>query len=188
MKGSILIALIAVITLSGTADGQNEEGLTQSTLYYFRLDRGKSYINFDSGVKGLKHSACFDQFDLGYGNLTVNNDYDWFQVCNPRSRIVDLGKKQWKDFKETPRAFSDKKPRKPLPLNAPFVVDASAGSKEVSPFQQFVVVKADHMYLVRLARGTQRIYVMFRVDSLTTRYSCVLSWKKVPAPADDFEK
>lgn len=188
MNRPILVALIAVSTLSGTAHGQNEAALSQATLYSYRLYRGKSYINFDSGAKGLKNTPCSAAFDLGYGNLIVNNHYDWFQVCNPKSRIVDLGKKQWTDFKKLPSSFTEKKPRKPLPLNAPMVVDASAGSKEASPFQQFARVREGHMYLVRVARGRDRIYFMFRVDSLTTSDNCVLSWKKIPLPPDDIEK
>lgn len=186
MKGSILIALV-VITLSGTADGQNEAALSQATLY-FRPKYREAYINFDPGTKGAGNAHCGAEFDLGYGNLSRPNDYDWFLVCNPRSRIVDLGKKQWRDFKETPRAFAGKKPRKPLPLNAPLVFDGSGGSKEMAPFQQAARVRAGHMYLIRVAKGPKRIYVMFRVDSLTTRDNCFLSWKKVPPPQDDMEK
>src|ERR1700738_3238968 len=189
MKGTTLFALIALIALSVVADGQNGAALPQLTLYSFHAynDTSRSSVNFDTGVRGFTvgHSA---DVDLAYGTLTVNNDNDWFEVRDARSMIVDLGAKQWEDFRETPAFFHGKKPRKPLPLDAPKVVENSAGSKEVSPYQQFVRVRVGHMYLMKVTRGRKKIYVMFRVDSLTQKDNCVLSWKKVPPPTEDLEK
>jgi len=181
--------MLLLIALSVAADGQDGTVLSQVTLYSYRVyrDPSRSSVNFESGVRGLTTGQCADSH-LNYGNLTVNNDNDWLQVCNPRSWIVDLGTKQWGDFKATPSSFAGKKPRKPLPLNAPYVIDASAGSKEVSPFQQFARVRIGHMYLMKVVSGRKKIYVMFRVDNLTKKDNCLLSWKKVPPPAEDVEK
>ena len=188
MKGPILFALVTLVALSVIADGQNGAALTQVTLYsYHRYLDSRSSVNFDSGARGFKSGQSAD-FDLTYGTLTVNNDNDWFEVRDARSMIVDLGAKQWGDFRETPSFFHGKKPRKPLPLSAPKVVDASAGSKEVSPYQQFVRVRVGHMYLMKVTRARTKIYVMFRVDNLTQKDNCLLSWKKVPPPAEDVEK
>jgi len=190
MKRPILLLLVALIGLSVAADAQTGTALNQITLYSYRVyrDPGGASVNFESGARGLPTEQCADS-DINYGNLMVNKDNDWLQVCNPRSRIVDLGRKQWGDFKETPSSFKDKKPRKPLPLNAPYAIDASGVSKEVSPFQQFARVRAGHMYLIRVARGRNSIYVMFRVDRLIKNDNCLLSWKRVTPPAEeDLEK
>jgi len=44
------------------------------------------------------------------------------------------------------------------------------------------------MYLMKVMRERKTIYVMFRVDSLSKEDNCVLSWKRVPPPPEDFEK
>ena len=158
--------------------------LNQVTLYSQRSHRdwSRASVNFETGERGSS------RFDLTYGNLAVNHDGNWFEVRDARSMIIDLGAKQWGDFKETPSFFKGKKPRKPLPLSRPKVVDASADSKEISPYQQFVRVKAGHMYLMKVMKERKTTYIMFRVDSLIKEDNCVLSWKKVPPPVDEMEK
>lgn len=188
MKSKLIFALGALIALSVTVDGQQVPELNHVTLYskLGHRDWSRASVNFDSGERGSK-DAQVDEFDLIYGTLAVNSDSDWFSVRDPRSTIVDLGAKQWGDFSETP-SFKSKKPRKPLPLSAPMVIDGSAGSKEISPYQQFVPVKAGHMYLMKVVRGRKKTYIMFRVDTLVKEDNCLLSWKKVPPPAEDVEK
>lgn len=186
MRRPILLALALTIALSAMAHAQDSTALSQVTLYsfIFRKDSNSASVKFDSGLGAVTAKEC-EHSDLMYGNIIVNDVADWFQVCNPRSRIVDLGSKQWKDFPQTPSSFNSKKPQKPLPLNAPFVVDVSGGSKEASPYQQYARVQKGHMYLMRMARGQARIYVMFRVDDLKTKDNCLLSWKGVPPPVGE---
>ena len=189
-KMSTSIRVLALFgSLVFTAHGQDVPTLNQVTLYSQRSyrDWSRTSVNFDTGERGSA-SGRLAGFDLTYGNLAVNNDGDWFEVRDPRSMIIDLGAKQWEDFKETPSFFKGKKPRKPLPLSKPKVVDASADSKEISPYQQFVHVKAGHMYLMKVVRERKTTYIMFRIDSLTKEDNCVLSWKKVPPPVDEMEK
>ena len=188
MKRQLILSLGIVVALSITADGQDVATLTQVTLYskMGHNDWSRTSINFDSGERGSPSRTA--KYDLTYGNLIVNNYPDWFEVRDPRSMIIDLGAKQWGDFKETPPFFKGKKPRRPLPLSRPKVVDGSAGSTEISPFQQFVRVQAGHMYLMKVMRERKTIYIMFRVDSLSKEDNCVLSWKRVPPPHEDFEK
>lgn len=185
MKSNLLLVLGALIAFSVAAGGQEVSSLTQTTLYSYRHHRDwrEASINFEPREAG----SVWRNFDLTYGNLTLNDDNDWFQVGDSRSMIRDLGAKQWEDFKETPSFFKGKKPKKPLPLKRPMVLDASAGVKEHSPYQQFVRVKPGHMYLMRVVQEHKRTYVMFRVETLTTKDNCVLSWKKVPPPSGDVE-
>ena len=189
MKHQLILALGALIALSVTAGGQDVATLNQVTLYskMGHNDWSRASFNFESGERGSP-SARTANYDLTYGTLAVGYDRDWFEVRDPRSMIIDLGAKQWGDFKETPSFFKGKKPRKPLPLSRPKVIDASADSKEISPYQQFVRVEAGHMYLMKVMRERKTIYIMFRVDSLSRVDNCVLSWKQVPPPRDDFEK
>lgn len=189
MKRHLILALGALVALSFPAGGQEVATLNQVTLYsrIGHNDWSRTSVNFESGERGSPNRRPA-YYDLTYGNLAINYDADWFGVGDPRSMIIDLGAKQWGDFKETPSFFKGKKPRKPLPLSRPMVIDASAGVKEHSPYQQFVRVEAGHMYLMRVKRERKTFYVMFRVDSLTRVDNCVLSWKQVPPPRDDFEK
>ena len=68
---------------------------------------------------------------------------DWLDVLDCRSAIVDLGTKTWQDFKATPPLPSSQYLTEAQAL-APcsVVVDASAGSREISPYHQMVVPKA----------------------------------------------
>lgn len=189
MKGKLVFVVAIVIALSITTVCQESPSLYQVTLYskIGHREWHRASINFESGKRGSP-TADLSDFDLVYGNLAVDDDSDWFAVSNPRSIIVDLGKKQWKDFNGTPKFLKDMS-RKPLPLgDAPFEVDASANSKDISPYKQFVQVKAGHMYLMRVVRGRTNSYVMFRVDNLVRKDNCLLSWKKVQPPRDDIEK
>lgn len=188
MKRQLILALGALIALSVTASGQEVATLSQVTLYskMGHNDWSRTSINFESGERGAPSRTA--KYDLTYGNLALNHNADWFEVRDPRSMIIDLGAKQWGDFKETPSFFKGKKPRKPLPLSQPKVLDGSAGVKEHSPYQQFVRVEAGHMYLMKVMRERKTFYIMFRVDSLSRVDNCVLSWKIVPPPRDDFEK
>ena len=185
----LILALVALTALSINADAQDVPTLTSATLYS-RLayrDRNPASVDFDSGETVPTYPQSV-KYDITYGSLAVNNDPDWFEVHDPRSMIVDLGAKQLGDFKETPSFPKSKTPQQPMPLKRPKVVDASAGSKEVSPYQQFVPVKVGHVYLMKVWRERRKIYVLFRVDSLNQKDSCRLSWKKVPPPVDDIER
>jgi hypothetical protein len=97
--------------------------------------------------------------------------------------IVDLGAKAWQDFKETPPLPSPKFLTESQAL-APcsVVIDASAGAREISPYRQMVVPKPGHIYFMRLVNGSTISYLMFRVESLNSKESCVISWKPVRPP------
>jgi hypothetical protein len=196
----MVFSIVVFFSLSISARGQAGAELAEVTLYSVighDHDFTRSSVNFESGERGFQGTGS--DFDLTYGNLTINygrDGYrDWFVVRDPRSIVCDLGEKKWGNFQRTP-AFPWKNWRIPLPLNSPIVVNASAGKKvdtpdgkeSVSPHRQSVLVKVGHMYLMRVMKGRSKIYVMFRVESLTPGDNCVLSWKKVAPPEDDVEK
>jgi len=191
---SLLILILACVPIAT----QTGAGLSQVTLYYYspqdaQADRSRSAINFETGKRGLLPVERLADFDLMYGGLTIGRDgktfSDWLRVTDARSMIVELGAKKWQDFKETPPFPQPKKPRPPQPLSNRFmVVDASAGSTDVSPYRQMVEVKPGYMYFVRILRGQKVSYTMFRVESLASKDNCVLTWKNVTPPNVDNEK
>ena len=114
---------------------------------------------------------------------------NWLGVIDCRSRIVDLGAKTWQDFKTTPPLPSPQYLPEPLALTpCSFVIDNSVGTREISPYRQFVVAKPGHVYLMMLVRGNKVRFLMFRVESLNSKESCVISWKLVKPPNVDNEK
>jgi hypothetical protein len=210
MKTKILFSLIMVILVYGSITAQNpstqerprralpteagppdaEAALKEVTLYYFQLpdqpDRSRSSVNFETGDRGPDDARSYD---LRYGGMmigvpgTSQTLANWLGVLNCASMIVDLGAKTWQDFKATPPLPSPQYLPEPLsPKACSFAVDASAGSREISPYRQFVVPKPGHVYLMRLVHGNKVSYLMFRVESLNSKESCVISWKPVMPP------
>lgn len=114
---------------------------------------------------------------------------DWLGVLDCRSMLVDLGARQWHDFKETPPFPQPKTSEPPRPLGKPTcAVDASAGRTDFSPYRQYVVPNPGHVYIMRLLRGNKVTYLMFRVERLNSKESCVISWKMVKPPNVDNER
>jgi hypothetical protein len=191
-----LASLVIAISAFGSITAQTSAELQQITLYYFageRHETTRSYVNFETGKRGPLRGELPEEFDLMYGGMIIGKDGkrfpDWFRVTDARSMIVDLGAKNWPDIKETPPFPKAGKSHRPPPLaERPMVIDVDAGSKVVSPYRQFIMVQPGHIYLMRILHGNKVIYAMFRVESLTPKESCVLSWKHVPPPKVDNEK
>ena len=201
-----LLVLVITLTVCPSIAAQTYAGLNEVKLYWFapfrvpidfeKTDRSKSSINFETGERGSPSG----QYDLRYGGMVLGTPHkhgeaeklltDWLGVLDCRSMIVDLGAKQWQDFKETPPFPKPKTIEPPRPLDRPrCVVNTSAGRTDFSPYRQFVEVNPGHVYLMRLLRGNKVRYVMFRVESFVARDNCVLSWKLVKPPnVDDNEK
>lgn len=201
MKAKILFPLVIVMVMSAcvTVAAQTETALSKVTLYWFaptpnsidseKVDRTRSSINFETGERG----ADGRDFDLRYGGMILGAPHkqgepskmltDWLGVLDCRSLIVDLGAKQWQDFKETPPFPKPKTSEPPRPMGRPIcAVNTSAGRTDFSPYRQYVQVDPGHVYLVRLWHRNKVSYVMFRVESFVARDNCVLSWKRVKPP------
>ena len=188
--GKLTFTLAALLTFFVVTDAQDSPALNQVTLFsqITHRDGSRASVNFDSGERGSP-TADTSPFDLIFGTLAINDDSNWFEVIEARSMIIDLGRKQWSDFKQTPSFPKSHKPRKPLPLNGRVKeIEASAGSTEISPYQQFVPVKPGHIYLMKVVRERKKTYVMFRVEDLISEDNCRLSWKKVAPPPADVEQ
>jgi hypothetical protein len=191
-----LFSLVIVISAFGSIAAQTSPELQQVTLYNMvksPYDESRSSINFETDKTGLLGGERPTNFDLSYGGMIIAKDGrrfpDWFRVTDARSMIVDVGAKNWQDIRETPPFPKTGKSHPPPPLaQRPMVVDVSAGSKEVSPYRQFILVQQGHIYLMRILHGNKVIYAMFRVESLNSEESCVLSWKHVTPPKVDNEK
>ena len=199
MKIRILFSLLVLISAAAPMMAQTDAGLNQVTLYWFspsdlidsqKMDPSRSSVNFETGMRG---SARTGAYDLRYGGMVIGTPHkqgepgkilaDWLGVIDCRNMIVDLGAKQWRDFKETPPFPQPKTTVLPRPLDRPIcAVDTSAGRTDFSPYRQFVMGDPGHMYLMRILRERRVIYVMFRVESMVTRDNCVLSWKLVKPP------
>jgi len=189
MKVKFLLLLLTVCLVSTNSLAQTSSELRQATLFSPLVNNNegtRSLINFETGELGAVNFGSLKNYDLSFGTLAINRDNNWFQVSDARSRITDLGAKDWSDFKETP-PFPNAKLKTQPSLSPPKVVDASAGSKEISPYNQFIPARFAHMYLMRVLKGGKVIYVMFRVERLDANRSCMLSWKKVPPPLVDNE-
>ena len=210
MKLRVLPVLAVIAFICGATVAQTEPSLQSVTLYYIappvdfkvrpmrrqpgRVDSSRSGINLETGEQGDFIHATTPQFDLAFGGMEFQKDGkvypDWLRVADARSMIVDLGSKRWEDFKQIPPFPRPKKPTRPLPVkDRPFVVEASAGTNDFSPYRQFVQCKVGHMYLMRMVHGQKVIYAMFRVDSATPHESCAIGWKLVRPPnVDDNER
>ena len=170
--------------------------LREVTLYWYHKsdryfpaqpDDSRSAVNFETGERGPARGGSFD---LRYGGVIIGAPgnsgvflVDWLGGLDCRSMIVDLGAKTWQDFKTTPPLPSPQYLTESQAL-APctVVVDASAGAREISPYHQMVVAKPGHIYFMRLVNGSKVSYLMFRVESLNRKESCVISWKPVTPP------
>ena len=185
----------ALATETGPKDA--DAPLKEVTLYWFhRLDRpvpaqpddSRSSVNLETGERGPARGGGF--YDLRYGGVVIEPPgkpgvflADWLDVLDCRSMIVDLGAKTWQDFKETPPLPSPQyltETQAVAPCS--IVVDNSAGAREVSPYHQMVVPKPGHVFLMRLVNGSRVSFLMFRVESLNSKESCVISWKPVTPP------
>ena len=189
MTRTFLRLLATICFISTICAAQTGLDLKEATLFSplgNNLDQTRGFLNFETGEIGVLHSQSLKDFDLAFGTMAINSDNNWFEVRDSRSRITDLGAKDWSDFKETP-PFPKAKVKTQPSLNPPKVVDASAGSREISPYNQFIPTKFAHMYLMRVLKSGKVIYIMFRVERLDTQKSCLLSWKKVPPPRVDNE-
>ncbi len=193
---------VAAAGPTGSAGGQGNAELAQVALYSVQGHNGdwtRSSISFETGERGFRGRSS-PEYDMTYGNMSTSTGgkggvwfRDWLSVRDPRSIILDLGEKKWEDFRQTPFFPKSQKWRQPLPLNSPMVVNTSAGreidapdaSKAVSPHRQFVLARLGHMYLMKVMKGRNATYVVFRVDRLSPGDTCLLSWKKVPPPPDD---
>jgi hypothetical protein len=184
----------ALATETGPKDA--DVALKEVTLYWFyksgRLfpaqpDDSRSSVNLETGDRGPARGGGV--YDLVYGGVIIGAPGkagvflpDWLGGLDCRSMIVDLGAKTWQDFKETPPLPSPQYLTESQALAPCSVVIESSPGREISPYHQAVVAKPGHVYFMRLVNTNTISYLMFRVESLNSKESCVISWKPVTPP------
>lgn len=97
----VLTLFLAVAPVVGVRAQSTE--LSETTLRSPQKD-GPSFINFQTG-NTTSITATYGRWDLGYGMLRVNDDFDWFQVSGnqeTRTAIRDLGALGWNDSFKVP--------------------------------------------------------------------------------------
>lgn len=192
----IAIGIVIALLYIGLVPARSESAGTKPERRVTLLLQTPARDSWEKATVSFQPKEIYDgskephnEWDLLYGGLSYKGDANWLKVNCDRhswSRIRDLGEM---DFKNTPAFPNSRKPRKPLPLSGRVKeINSSAGSTEISPYQQFVPVKAGHIYLMKVVRERKKTYVMFRVDNLVSEDNCRLSWKKVAPPPADIEQ
>lgn len=147
-------------------------------------DEGKSCFNFKLGL--LKETVLKEtkknDWDLGYGFLSIGQE-DWFILHTAtRSVIEDLGERGWNH----PGTVPVLEPLPPFPKNKPRVItiDSSADThqKWAKATHNMAKILTGHMYAVHVNNDIDDFYVMFRVDELEQNKRCTISWRLVPLP------
>ena len=145
-------------------------------------DYGKSSFSFQYGVRSdVGKEVTKNDWDIKYGYTTINESSDYFSVTmvsNDRSRIKNLGKKNWSDLKQIPVLLANAGPYKGIrfPLNGESI--------EVTSERQIAKVIEGHMYLAHIKDNDTDLYVLLRVEELVPNDRCTISWKVVPSPEE----
>jgi len=186
----LLLSILFLCAVCAQA-GANVVQAQQTVVLYAPHDKTTQALNqkhacfsFELGQRGDAAEAAATRWDLGYGFLNINGE-DYFQVqtsAENRSVIRDLGKFEWGDYFEIPAL-------EPLPevekgQSRTVFVNASAGKLEAweqsTPIFARIIV--GHLYLVHVKDEDSDFYALFRVEALTQRESCTISWKQIPPP------
>lgn len=127
------------------------------------------------------------QYDLRYGGLAINNE-DWFEVSagnEKRSVIKDLGEHDWSDSVRVPVL-------RPLPelekgQSRNITVDSSGDTHKQWAATNGIFAKAvvGHMYLVHIKDALSDFYALFRLEGLTQRKECTISWRLIQPPDEE---
>jgi hypothetical protein len=143
-------------------------------------------FNFRLGISGddpLRNPR--NEWDLLYGNISLNGDKDWFNVAfvtGDRSRIKELGELNWTDHIEIPvlPACSEEDGS----CTGVMFPSRSSG-KSITDVNGHVARAAiGRMYLVHKKNRDADFYALFRVEALEPNQRCSISWKLIEPPAE----
>lgn len=141
---------------------------------------GKSAFSFKHGLRSdLGREITRNNFEILYGNLTINRDSDWFSVTmvtDDRSRIKDLGEQTWDYVFDVPLLYASVRSARGIrhPSQTETFEESSDG--------QVTKVVLGHMYVVHSKDTVSDFYTLFRVDELIPNDKVTISWKIVPSP------
>jgi hypothetical protein len=145
-------------------------------------DYDKSSYSFQYGVRSdVGKEVTKNDWDIKFGYTTINDSSDYFGVTmlsSDRSRIKNLGKKNWSDLKQVPVLLANAGPYKGIrfPLNGESIDVTSEG--------QIAKVIEGNMYVAHIKDVDTDLYVLFRVEELVPNDRCTISWKVVPSPEE----
>jgi hypothetical protein len=196
MLNQLLIPILATLQMvtGGTIRDQDKDNRQAAVQSEFRIvtllprakqkneGYGQSAFSFRYGIRSDNDGwlqITGNNYDLLYGNITLNYDSDWFCVSmgGPElSRIKDLGKLEWSEIYEAP--ILETPPRAPSGVRMP----ERGESYEESSEGRLTKAVEGHIYLVHTKNDRTDHYAMFRVEMLEPSKSCRISWKLVPSP------
>lgn len=160
------------ISLMARKKTDNDDNYTKAA-FNFRLG-----VNDDGAVSNPRN-----EWDLLYGNISLNGDKDWFTVAfgrGDRSRIKELGEVNWTDNIEIPVlpacAEEDDSCTK-------VIFPSRSSGRSITDVNAHVARAAmGRMYLVHRKNRDADFYALFRVEALEPGERCTISWKLIPAP------
>src|SRR5262249_38258542 len=166
-------ALAQTVTLSPPRDPTTQ-----------KYDEGKSCFSFKLGALKeivLKETKRND-WDLGYGFLSIGGQ-DWFGLhFLSRSVIKDLGELKWDD----PVTVPVLEPLPPLAKDKPrqVTIDSSGDTHKewAKTTRTFAKVLLGHIYAVHVKNDVDDFYVLFRVEDFEQNKYCTISWRRIPSP------
>jgi hypothetical protein len=162
------------ITLVARTKTDNYDNYTKAA-FSFRYG-----INGDDAVKITRND-----WDLLYGNISLNGDKDWFTVTlvtDDRSRIRELGELDWSYDIKIP--ILPACPEEDKSCAAVTFPSASSGKMLTDVNENVAKAIVGHMYLVHTKDRASDFYTLFRVEELKPSESCTISWKIVPSPEE----
>jgi hypothetical protein len=183
---TLLIGFSSLRTSGFCSQAGRWENVQKITLYTGHdpkdKDSGKSSFSFQHAVRSdVGKELTGNDWDIQFGYMTINGSSDYFGVTlisNDRSRIKNLGKKNWSDIKDVPVLPANPGPYKGIrfPLNGEPIEVTSEG--------QIARVGKGDMYVAHIKDDNTDLYVLLRVEQLVPNDRCVISWKVVPSPEE----
>lgn len=167
-----LMLIILGLGVAFEADAQVKTALLESR----RVDKDTGIDNYENATfsfeKGMNGVAALkvtrNDWDVLFSTIRnvegkIYGDYfDVTMVVDDRSRIVDLGKREWEEYLELPDLPAYEKPTREMRIEA----------------------RVGHMYYVHTADTDSDHYSLFRVEELKSGESVAISWKLVGPTAE----
>lgn len=154
-----------------------------------KYNEGKSCFNFKLGLfkEDVLRETKRNDWDLGYGFLSIGEE-DWFTLhFASRSVMQDLGDRNW----DNPGKVPVLEPLPPFPKDKPrkVTIDSSADTHKQWAKDTHNVAKIlqGHMYALHVKNDADDFYVLLRVNELEQGKHCTISWQRVPSPEQQAE-
>ncbi|HEX3249711.1 MAG TPA: hypothetical protein VHS05_09805 [Pyrinomonadaceae bacterium] len=170
MKNQLTYLVLSMLIVFGNAilvaaQTPNEEIKTGRLLKRTSENGKDNYVyatySFKFGGNGPEiQKLCRNNWDLLFGNSSLNDAFDVTMVTDDRSRIKDLGRYKWEDKFNIPTLAAYEEPE----------------------HEDSVKAIEGHMYMVHSRDRDSNHYALFRVEKLTPGESVDISWKLISPP------